>query len=210
MSDDANPEPTMEEILSSIRKIIAEDEAEDESAEGVEPPPEPAPVSEPSPIPETAHQAQSQQILPPEPVHSILPDLDDEPLDLDDEILDLEEEYQEPESVTAPEPVPEPIPEPVRAPERDSVTPVGTGGFDSLLSNRPAMDTMSTFRHLVDNVHDRRGQPIGAGARTLEEMVKELLRPMLREWLDENLPQITERLVEREITKLVTRAEDDE
>ena len=200
----------MEEILSSIRKIIAEDEAEDDSAEVVEPSPEPAPVSEMKSAPEPVYQAQPQPALPPEPVHSILPDLDEEPLDLDDEILDLEEEYQEPEPVTAPEPVSEPIPEPVRVPERESVAPLGTGGFDSLLSNRPAMDTMSTFRHLVDNVHDRRGQPIGAGARTLEEMVKELLRPMLREWLDENLPQITERLVEREIIKLVTRAEDDE
>lgn len=38
--------------------------------------------------------------------------------------------------------------------------------------------------------------------RTLEDLMKEMLRPMLREWLDAHLPGIVERLVQAEIERL--------
>lgn len=41
--------------------------------------------------------------------------------------------------------------------------------------------------------------------RPVEELVMELLRPMLREWLDENLPTVVERIVEREVRYLSRR-----
>jgi cell pole-organizing protein PopZ len=40
---------------------------------------------------------------------------------------------------------------------------------------------------------------------TIEALVLEGLKPMLKEWLDANLPGMVERLVEREIKKLSTR-----
>ena len=46
----------------------------------------------------------------------------------------------------------------------------------------------------------------GAG-RTVEQFIEDMIRPMLKEWLDENLPQIVDRLVEREIQKIARRAE---
>ncbi len=55
----------------------------------------------------------------------------------------------------------------------------------------------------------RGGTPIGAGAVTLEDLVRELLRPMLREWLDANLPGLVERLVRREIERIARRAEEE-
>ena len=40
---------------------------------------------------------------------------------------------------------------------------------------------------------------------TIEELVLEGLKPMLKEWLDANLPGMVERLVEREIKKISSR-----
>jgi cell pole-organizing protein PopZ len=42
----------------------------------------------------------------------------------------------------------------------------------------------------------------GAAGRALEGVVRDLLRPMLRTWLDEHLPEIVERLVKAEITRV--------
>lgn len=48
MSDQSSQEPTMEEILASIRRIISEDDAPAEpAAEAAPPPPEPEPEPEP-------------------------------------------------------------------------------------------------------------------------------------------------------------------
>jgi uncharacterized protein len=46
----------------------------------------------------------------------------------------------------------------------------------------------------------------GSG-RTVEQFIEDIARPMLKEWLDENLPGIVERLVQKEIQKISRRAE---
>jgi cell pole-organizing protein PopZ len=43
--------------------------------------------------------------------------------------------------------------------------------------------------------------------RTVEQFIEDIARPMLKEWLDENLPPIVERLVQKEIQKISRRAE---
>lgn len=43
---------------------------------------------------------------------------------------------------------------------------------------------------------------IGAPGLTIEAMMREMLRPMLKEWLDENLPTVVERMVEKEIARI--------
>jgi cell pole-organizing protein PopZ len=46
----------------------------------------------------------------------------------------------------------------------------------------------------------------GSG-RTVEQFIEDIARPMLKEWLDQNLPAIVERLVQSEIQKISRRAE---
>ena len=46
----------------------------------------------------------------------------------------------------------------------------------------------------------------GSG-RTVEQFIEDIARPMLRDWLDEHLPAIVERLVQKEIQKISRRAE---
>jgi uncharacterized protein len=48
--------------------------------------------------------------------------------------------------------------------------------------------------------------PLGGADRTLEGIVRELLRPLLQTWLDEHLPGIVERLVREEINRVVGEA----
>jgi uncharacterized protein len=43
---------------------------------------------------------------------------------------------------------------------------------------------------------------IGSGGRTLEDVVGDVLRPLLQSWLDENLQPLVERLVQAEIARV--------
>ena len=47
-----------------------------------------------------------------------------------------------------------------------------------------------------------RPQIVRQGETSLEGMVREMLRPMLAQWLDANLPEIVERLVKAEIARI--------
>ena len=202
---DAEQEPSMEEILASIRRIISDDNeqvetteeqpaveeivAQEEAVKAVE---EPLPVEEtPAPTPEV--------------------DDDDDDDDDDDEVLDLtdmdatdpeplfeEQAYQAPVSAS-----PAPTPEPVQPP-----TPAPVEEKESLVSNPQAVETMDEFARLGSKLYeDVQELPIGNGAVTLEGLVRELVRPMLKEWLDQHLPITVERLVREEIERLVMQSQ---
>ena len=64
-----------------------------------------------------------------------------------------------------------------------------------LLSGAAASAVDSAFNELAHTVQVRNG-------RTLEDFIGELLRPMLKTWLDENLPSMVERLVRAEIERV--------
>jgi len=48
-------------------------------------------------------------------------------------------------------------------------------------------------------------KPETAGSDTLEGLVREMLKPMLADWLDANLPEIVERQVAQEIARISAR-----
>jgi Uncharacterized protein conserved in bacteria len=66
---------------------------------------------------------------------------------------------------------------------------------DELLSPQTGASVASSFEALTSNIS-------GQGARTLEDLVREMLRPMLKAWLDDNLPALVERLVRQEIERV--------
>ena len=194
MSDTkSQSEPTMEEILASIRRIISEDE------------PERAPAAEETP------DARPETIADDEPYSPVE---DEDVL----ELTDVAEEVPEPPEPArpVPEPEPEPEPEPYRAPpmqepevQMDAYSKPDQSGsddidreLDRLISDTPAGMAASALAGLSHAVSQSRGLPIGASDRTLEDIVKELIRPMLREWLDANLPRLVERLVQKEIARI--------
>jgi len=189
-------EPTMEEILASIRKIISEDA--DTPAKPGDTPAGAAPAA-PAAAPAASATTESRQA--PSPM------ADDTVLELTDMVKDdgsVEKVAPPAEDLMMTE-SPEPAPAPRPAPAAPALAP---SGYDSdLLSNQSATAAASALAGLAGVVTAQRGMPLGNANKTLEDLVKELLRPMLKQWLDANLPPLVERLVQREISKLAGQAD---
>jgi uncharacterized protein len=212
-------EPSMEEILASIRRIIADDDsgkgAKPPEAAPAPPPPPPKPVavaaSRPPPPPPPPAPAANNQ----DDIDAMLADLDappkiavapeppvPEPPAPPPDVLDLTEE------MAAPTPPPGPAPSfrtidgesdvvfAERAPEPlEEVPRQFTAPEQALISNSTMQAVDSAFNSLAYTV-------LGQNARTLEDLVKEMLRPMLKGWLDDNLPGLVERIVRAEIERV--------
>jgi cell pole-organizing protein PopZ len=202
-------EPSMEEILASIRRIIADDDSGKSAARGPEPTtvkPAPPVMAAPRPAPTLA----APRVQPP-------------PASKQDEV-DAVLAQVEP---AKPKPQPlKPAPSPA-AEVLDPKTPgfrTIDGASDVVFTGRtldPAQprplppaataaahaverDLISTAtRAAVDSAFNSLANTVlGNNARTLEDLVKEMLRPMLRSWLDDNLPGLVERLVRAEIERV--------
>ena len=201
-------EPSMEEILASIRRIIADDDAR--AKETVTPKPVPAaPVAPPSlvavaPIApaEPKVEAKSEPERKPEPEPE--PDSVDI-LDLTESMevqnmgeafpkLDADNDVAFAAAATAPKVV-APPPTVVEARRQFSRE---TEADRSLLSSSTTAAVDSAFNSLAQTV-------LVQNAQTLDGLVREMLRPMLKVWLDDNLPSMVERLVRAEIER-VSRA----
>jgi cell pole-organizing protein PopZ len=185
-------EPSMEEILASIRRIIADDDATKAPPKPAEPPARVTPP-QPEPIPES--HSEREQLAP--------PSLEEQASD----ILDLTE------SMAAPS-FSQPAPEP--APQFRKIEGISDVGFDDA-EQKPAMPKMPDAAAMgerdrllsgvtsaaVDSAFNTLAQTVLVqNARTLEDLVREMLRPMLKSWLDDNLPGLVERLVRAEIERV--------
>ncbi|MBO9710424.1 MAG: DUF2497 domain-containing protein [Caulobacter sp.] len=173
MSDQSSQEPTMEEILASIRRIISEDDAPAEPAAAA---PEPEPAA-PPPAEDDVLEL-TDPIDPPAPLETVGD-------------IDVYEPEAEPEPEPAPPPPPPPAPEPAPAPvfSREEVA-------ETLVGDHAAGLAASAFGSLTAAIQMPRD------GRTLEDVVRELLRPLLKEWLDSNLPRIVEAKVEEEVHRI--------
>jgi cell pole-organizing protein PopZ len=200
--ESADQEPTMEEILASIRRIINEDdEAKPESEAAPEPQLAEAPAPAPEPEPEEPEE---------DDVLELTDRVEDDamaggtaPMAIADDLMIVDRE-DEPE--LAPEPEPEPEPEPAPAPvaaaprPAPAPEPAPEADEDSLLDAAPASLAAGMFAALSDNlrVSSEQGQ-------TLEGIVREMMRPMLKKWLDDNLPAIVEEKVQAEVERIARR-----
>ncbi|MBB2962911.1 PopZ family protein [Methylobacterium sp. R2-1] len=184
---DKTQEPSMEEILASIRRIIADDQAP-KAAEAEAPPP-PAPPPDDDDVLDLAEVA--EPVRKPEPVAFDMPEIDFRMSEFDPE--------PEPAFEPAP-PKPDPFdfePEPAPAPKvservRAAVEEEAT---ERLVSSRTVESVGQNFQLLAHTV-------LSQNARTLEDLVQEMLRPMLKSWLDDNLPHMVERMVRVEIERV--------
>ena len=204
---DTEQEPSMEEILASIRRIISDDDKEMEAAtqqnerapevkdelveEEVGAIPEPESEPEPEPAPELSAE-----------------EIDD---DDDDDILDLTDmEAPDPEPLFEEQAYKEVEPEPVAPPVSPSPPPPSapTPPAANLVSPPQAGEASGSFERLTEKLNEDYSElPIGNGAVTLEGLTRELVRPMLKEWLDQHLPMTVERLVREEIERLVMQSQ---
>lgn len=198
-------EPSMEEILASIRRIISEDdEGGEEGAEEA--------VAEEAPAEEASDDA-SEDAAEDASEEASADDIDALMADAgpaagnDDDILELTEEVQDDGTPVEEdiELVAVDIEEPAPAPDTASVA----GVVEGLVAPPIAAEATSTFAGLATAVeHGRLASSQGIGGRTVEDVVKEVIRPIVKDWLDENLAGLVERLVSREIDRMSRRAED--
>ena len=194
MADAAENEPSMEEILSSIRRIINEDD-DDAPAE-----------AEAAPVDDGPKSQDGVDALFDEPMADVDAGGDDvleltervdasdegtEPLSVDDDlmIVDREDEIDDEPFMADPEPEPE-----------IDFDALADETADGIMSEPAAAAAMGSFHTLAENIRisDEEG-------RTLEGVVRALLRPMLKEWLDSNLPSIVDEKVQAEIDRVARR-----
>lgn len=176
-------EPSIEEILESIRQIISDDKPADTTGGG----------ALKGPAPEEPVKMAAAPPLPPPPPPAV---------DAGTPVLELTE------AVTPP-PAPASSPAPVSAPlpqiEMSDVPQDADGG---LMSSATENFTEQALTRLMGSVPIERDIPDRMpvhGNVTLEDITRDLLRPMLKDWLDRNLPGMVEKLVQKEIEKITRR-----
>ena len=201
MTDQSAQEPTMEEILASIRRIISEDEAPAETPAAA------APEATPEPVPEPL-AAETIFAAPVEPTP--------EPA-VEDDVLELTDRYEAPAETIGdldvvehtPEPY-EPAPEP--APLYAESAPEPAPAYDTLVGDSAAASAASAFAGLAASF--KKPEPAQAASgdlpflsgNTVEAMVGEMLRPLLKDWLDNNLPGIVQAAVQKEVERIARSA----
>jgi uncharacterized protein len=217
-------DPSMEDILASIRRIIADDQAKASQPAKAEPAPEQDDVlnlgpallaATPADQPAVAGQddvdlmfreteAEDEVLAGQDAVDNLF-DTFDEPVTAQPEPQVMELKAPEPEmpepkapAPTAPEPLmPDPIIEAHDLPLIAAQKPMYQPVPEPthLLSSGAGASVSGAFSQLAHTV-------LSQNARTLDDLVQEMLRPMLKGWLDENLPALVERLVKAEIERV--------
>lgn len=202
--EEGQGEPSMEEILASIRRIISEDEPADGDGEAEAEPEAAAPEEAEAPEGEASEEATKE-----------------EPLELTEEVAD-EAPAAEAEAAEEPEPEPEPEPDmpeaeaPVELVAEEEDTPEvveepepPAAAGDTLVEPDVAASASASIASIVGQLGaESAASPGGSMQRTLEEVVRDALMPELKSWLDRHLPGLVERIVREEIKKMVRRAED--
>jgi cell pole-organizing protein PopZ len=182
----------MEEILASIRRIIADDNpdaAAKAAAAGATSAPPHAAVTAPAAAPQPMSQ---------DDIDAMLADQAAE----EGDVLDLGAPVSPPRA-EAPEnfrQVPasdvvfreEPLREPAPAQVSYAAPEVPA---DRLLSAQTNAAVSAAFGSLASTM-------LSENSRTIEDLVREMLRPMLKAWLDDNLPGLVERMVRAEIERV--------
>jgi uncharacterized protein len=186
----------MEEILASIRRIIAED---GDAA------PAPAAIEE--------KPARGEEVL----------ELT-EVVEEDGTVVSITAGAKKPPAPEPPPPPPPkplfdietPPPPPLRAeppppppPPPPPLPPMPEELEERLVSDTTAAASVSALSQLSAlGSRDQLGRlPLADAGRTLEDLVRELLRPMLKDWLDTHLPPLVERLVQDEIQRMSREAQ---
>ena len=181
-------EPTMEEILASIRRIIEDSNASKVDAE-----------------PEMGSSVDSIQS---EPLSQPAQDSMNAPKVIQAEVESFEREFSHADVFSRP------VQEAIAAREGLAVSPVLVAAaaveadpvyveparepfreLKPIISEAASREVAKSFEHLQVALHDERSTSIA-------DMTEEMLRPLLQDWLDNNLPTMVERLVREEIERV--------
>ena len=194
-AEQAQREPTMEEILASIRRIISEEDRPSDSGGEVLDlqPPTPPPVEAKAP---PRHEPEPAIARSPPPRIFEQPDpLPSRALEDDLMVVEHEAEYE-------PMPEPEPEPEPVPAPQPAPTPQVTAPQAEWRPMNQETLTSEPVAHQAAGSLSKLMGSMLVSSGATLDDVVRELMKPMLKEWLDANLSAIVEAEVAKEIDRI--------
>jgi uncharacterized protein len=236
MNKPAPKEPSMDEILSSIRQIIADDDAAGAprrpSIQAAPPPMQAAPARVGDrDLSDMLDDIEPLALSPSQIVEqggadfsfeSILADTESRTEEPSLRLVEAEDvgfDAEEDDDLPSFDPVPRVEPEaevvtfnPPQAPEPttrfEPVVPPAPPLPDPTLTSDMANELLepATRAAVRGSIGKLSALGIGNPGLTIEGMMRDMLRPMLKEWLDENLPSVVERMVEKEIAR-VSRGE---
>jgi hypothetical protein len=185
-------EPSIEEILDSIRQIISDDEepaSQREAAVALDSTPKPKSSDMDDVLTLTEHvEARRDSDL------DLSPKPSEKPVEV--ELRDFE-----PEPVIPPY-VPDAVPAAPAMPVSSAPAASSSAAPDieTLLTRKAQDAALAGFTEIAHRAAiDRSGQV------SIEDVVRDELRPMLRDWLDKHLPAIIDRLVQKELERISQR-----
>jgi cell pole-organizing protein PopZ len=224
-------EPSMEEILASIRRIIADDEAKpaEKTADPAKPAASVALAPARSAMAEAPRMAKAAPSVPEPPakatnsqddIDAMLAGLDAATSDAesrapqpDGEVFELTDEMALPDPPAAAFRKIEPEddlefseagtqPQPPAQPQQRQPAFEPPPFYESPAAAPQQMLSRSTVSAVESAFNTLANTVLSNNARTLEDLVREMLRPMLKSWLDDNLPGLVERIVKAEIERV--------
>lgn len=207
--ENEDAEPSMDNILSSIRKILSEDEQAEKTTEQSSSVTSEAVASETAPNQinreaEVAAEAGASAREVDNNVSRSNQEFTENPLNAELDVSDTDvPALNQPQSGegNSGDGILELTQQMIAQP------PPNIGAGDTILSTGPSANSTDALQELAKALLSKRDIAIGNKDLTLEGLVREILRPLLREWLDQNLPYLIERLVKKEIDHMVNRAE---
>ena len=218
MSDpEGQSEPSMEEILASIRRIISDEEEEAGAGEADEA----VAADEPEPIELTqevredgtvvdlsATKAQLEEQSDPqgEPVNegAADPGLKVASETMEDDKKTQDDSGDKGDDIELVEGEGEVLEEQKASEQSPAAGDAGQG----LLAENVAAAAMTSMTEVVHAAKTTAKPTVLGDGRTLEDLAREMIAPELKVWLDQNLAPLVERVVREEIKKMVRRVED--
>lgn len=172
---DMSKEPSMEEILSSIKRIIAE-----EGEEAVQAGPRRSRADAASKAASIESGAAASAGFVPLVTSGV------------EEVLELTDEVAVEDAMPAARPIRE---KPAPVADADAAPAETILSVESEVAARHSLSALSSM--LVT--------PPAGGDNTLDGLVRSMLKPMLKEWLDARLPALVEDMVAKEIARITAR-----
>lgn len=200
----AGAEPSMDDILASIRKILNEDDVPGAPATSPAPPPEPLMLTEEMLVAEPPPGVHI--VAPPEPVMDTVIETSAPPAPRVElpVALPVEQTVEQPvQPAMLPIQATPSVPQtPARVPARPETTRMPE---QDLVAPAAAAAAAASMRQLLRAVSQERSATVTRNGPSIEDVVREEVRPILKEWLDAHLPGIVERAVRAEIERVVGR-----
>ena len=187
----AGADPSMDDILASIRKILNEDD------------PSAATLTAPGPV-EALQLTPEMMIAPPESLAGpapvapmpapVAPTPVAPPPLMSATVIEAPSPARMPTNIMPPTP-----------PEVSLMTLQPTAPSSALLDPLAAAGAVAALGQLTRAVAQERTASVTRHGPSIEDVVREELRPMLKAWLDAHLPATVERLVRGEIERVIAR-----